>query len=132
MRARKADENAPAAARTSKRSLARRIRIWAQTWRRCPKKGCRRAGRCLRFHDCAGVSKEPYLAEREGQAPLLGPPPRGDPQDRGPPGEIRPRRTRPRPAYAAGAEAHRSAGPARQGGSRLPRTTIRGARPDPA
>jgi hypothetical protein len=38
-------------------SLARRIRIWAKSWRRCPKKGCRRASRCLRFDDCAAVSK---------------------------------------------------------------------------
>ena len=35
-------------------------KIWAQTWRRCPKKGCRRARRCLRFHRCAAVSREPY------------------------------------------------------------------------
>ncbi len=41
-------------------SLSRRIRIWAQTWRRCPKKGCRRASRCLRFDDCAGVPKGHY------------------------------------------------------------------------
>ena len=41
--------------------LARRIRIWARFWRRCPKKGCRRARRCLRFErDCAAVSKTPY------------------------------------------------------------------------
>lgn len=39
------------------RSLARKIHIWARTWRRCPKKGCRRASRCLRFDDCAAVSK---------------------------------------------------------------------------
>lgn len=55
MRARKYDEKGE----DVEESLARRIHIWAQVWRRCPKKGCRRMRRCLRFHDCAGVSKEP-------------------------------------------------------------------------
>jgi hypothetical protein len=59
MRARKRDEKGRPL-EDPESSLARRIRIWAQTWRRCPKKGCRRASRCLRFNDCAAVSKEPY------------------------------------------------------------------------
>ncbi|HET7714203.1 MAG TPA: hypothetical protein VFK86_01105 [Bauldia sp.] len=59
MRARKRDEKGEPLEDVEVR-LARRIHIWAQTWRRCPKKGCRRTRRCLRFDDCAGVSKEPY------------------------------------------------------------------------
>jgi hypothetical protein len=60
MRARKRDPDRPVTGDDVEARLARRVQIWAQTWRRCPKKGCRRASRCLRFNDCAGVSKAPF------------------------------------------------------------------------
>jgi hypothetical protein len=59
MRARKYDEKGEPLEHPEE-TLTRRIHIWAQTWRRCPKKGCRRSRRCLRFHDCAGVPKGNY------------------------------------------------------------------------
>ena len=49
--------------------LARKIRISAATRRRCPKKGCRRAGKCRNFDRCAGVPREPIVfSEAEDRA----------------------------------------------------------------
>ena len=59
MRPRKHDPARPVIRAEVEASLARKIRIWAETWRRCPRKGCRRAGECQNFDDCAGVPKEP-------------------------------------------------------------------------
>lgn len=106
MRARKRDPDRPRTGEEVEASLARRIRIWAQTWRRCPKKGCRRAGRCLRFDDCAGVPKEPYWpSERDKRlywdplrAMMRGGPSKYDPDARerpglpSPPGKAKPGR----------------------------------------
>jgi hypothetical protein len=64
MRARKRDARGRPVEDAESR-LARRIQIWAQTWKRCPKKGCRRAHRCLRFADCAGVPSGPYWPSAE-------------------------------------------------------------------
>jgi hypothetical protein len=55
----KADRERWRKAEEVERRLAHRIRIWAQTWKRCPKKGCRRAGKCLRTDDCAGLPAGP-------------------------------------------------------------------------
>ena len=61
------DADRPVTGEDVDRSLMRRILIWAQTWRRCPKKGCRRAGQCLRMNDCAGVAKGDYWPSEKDQ-----------------------------------------------------------------
>jgi hypothetical protein len=49
--------------------LARRIRAWAETWRRCPLNACRRHGACTRDEDCRGVARGPVVfTEAEKQA----------------------------------------------------------------
>jgi hypothetical protein len=55
----KADRERWRKAEDVERRLIRKVRIWAQTWKRCPKKGCRRAGKCLRFDRCAGLPAGP-------------------------------------------------------------------------
>jgi len=47
--------------------LARRIKAWAETWRRCPKKACIRHKVCQREAACAGVSPGPVRFTQEEQ-----------------------------------------------------------------
>jgi hypothetical protein len=64
---RKPDADRPVTSEDVEASLAREIWKFAEVWKRCPKKGCRRAGECLRLDDCAGVSHEPYWPSEEDQ-----------------------------------------------------------------
>ena len=69
MPARQPDDDRPRTRAELERSLARKVWIWAETWRRCPRKGCRRIGACLDFDHCAGVTPGPAVfTERQKRA----------------------------------------------------------------
>jgi hypothetical protein len=53
----KDDDPAPIDREAIERDLTRRVIEWAETWRKCPRKGCRRNAVCLDPDDCRGMGR---------------------------------------------------------------------------